>query len=77
MLGSADRNWQVTSCWVKFEVGWLPQIHGRITTSVAKPGIVNPGRGSSTAACSPNGKNLDRVRYSGYTGNVGSLPITL
>ena len=35
------------------------------------------GHGSLTAARSPNGKHLDRVRYSGYTGNVGLPPIPL
>ena len=68
-------DWQVTSCWVRFEVGWLPQTHGKITTLVASRGIARLARGSLTAAHSSNGKHLDRVRYFGYTGNVSLPPI--
>jgi hypothetical protein len=53
------------------------QIHGKITILVVSRGTAGLGRGSLAAARSPNGKHLDRVHYSGYTGNVGLPPIAL
>ncbi len=60
-----------------FETGCLLPTHGKIITSPGDRGIVGPGSGSLKAVFSQNGKNLGRVPYSGYTGNVSRLPTTL
>jgi len=69
--------WQVKRCTKIFEAGCLPQTHGKIITSPGDRGIVGPGSGSLKAVCSQNGKDLGRVPYSGYTGNVSHLPTAL
>jgi hypothetical protein len=67
---SAEIVSQVTNCCVIFELGSLPLILGKITTSLAKHGTVRPGHGSLMAARSQNGKTPDGVLSCGSMENV-------
>ena len=64
-------------CTKIFETGCLLPTHGKIITLPGDLVIVGPGSGSLKAVYSQNGKDLGRVPYSGYTGNVSRLPTTL
>jgi hypothetical protein len=67
---SAEIVSQVTNCCVIFELGSLPLILGKITTSPAIHDTVRPGHGSLTATRSLNGNNLDEVLSCGSMENV-------
>jgi hypothetical protein len=66
--------WQVTNCGKIFFVGYLPQIHGKVTTSPAHRGKARPGHGSLTAIRFRNGKNTDPSPFYGFMGNVSCHP---
>ena len=62
--------WQVTSCQIGFEIGSLPPILGKISTSPANRDIAILGRGSLRVTPCQSGRLLDIVPYYGLTGNV-------
>jgi hypothetical protein len=65
---------QVTSYRKVFEVGCLPLIRGKISTSPMNRSTAGRGHGSLKVTRSRNGKNPDRVHYYGSMGNVGHHP---
>jgi hypothetical protein len=54
-----------------FEIGYLPQIHGKITTSHTNHIIVGLQHGFFKAVLSPNGKHPVQIPFYGFMENVG------
>jgi hypothetical protein len=73
LRGKAEIVWQVTSCDVIFKNGFVPRIHGKITTSPENRGIAGLGCGLLMAPYSRHGKTPDRARSSGSMVNVSTV----
>jgi hypothetical protein len=68
--GNTERDLQATSCSKTSGTGFHLRTHGRIITSPANLGIVEPELGGLKATLIRNGSLLVQVRSYGFMGNV-------
>ena len=71
--GNTERDLQATSCSKTSEAGFHPQIRGRIITSRANLGKVEPGHGGSKVTLMQNGSLLAQILSYGSMENVSTL----
>jgi hypothetical protein len=71
--GNTEGNLQVTSCSKMSGTGFHLQTHGRIITSHANVGIVEPGHGGFEVTLTRNGSLLVQIQSYGYMENVSIL----